>query len=92
MNVATDRIYFPSTSGRFSVVSSHYYNLSTQVPSGDTDHLLFAGQTVSGVSLVLLSLEQETMVVTVNTEKIVLRNMLPAPNFLAPNSKLNLFS
>ena len=47
--------------------------------SGDTDHLLFAGKTVSGGSLVLLSLGQETMVATVNIEMIVLGNMLPAP-------------
>ena len=56
--------------------SSHYYNISTQVPSGDADLLLFAGQTVSGGSLVLLSLGLDTMVLTVNTEKIVLGNML----------------
>ena len=47
--------------------------------SGDTDHLLFAGKTVSGGSLVLLSLGQETMVATVNIEMIVLGNMLPDP-------------
>lgn len=38
--------------------------------------MLFAGQTVSGGSLVLLSLGLENLVVTVNTEKIVLGNML----------------
>ena len=38
--------------------------------------MLFAGKTVSGGSLVLLSLGLGTMVLTVNTEKIVLGNML----------------
>ena len=46
------------------------------MPSGDPSQLLFAGQTVSGGSLVLLSVGLENMVVAVNTEKIVLGNML----------------
>eukprot|EP00090_Calanus_glacialis_P025590 TRINITY_DN4005_c0_g1_i1.p1 TRINITY_DN4005_c0_g1~~TRINITY_DN4005_c0_g1_i1.p1 ORF type:complete len:1074 (-),score=457.80 TRINITY_DN4005_c0_g1_i1:225-3446(-) len=78
MNEATGRISLPSTHSDAKSVRQRIYNTANilQVPSGDTDHLLFAGQTVSGGSLVLLSLGLDTMVLTVNTEKIVLGNML----------------
>ena len=54
------------------------YNYRLQVPSGDPDLLLFAGQTVSSSTLVLasLALEPGEPRLTVNTENIVLGNMV----------------
>eukprot|EP00092_Neocalanus_flemingeri_P004082 GFUD01004394.1.p1 GENE.GFUD01004394.1~~GFUD01004394.1.p1 ORF type:complete len:1115 (+),score=399.94 GFUD01004394.1:146-3346(+) len=78
MNEATGSVSLPSTACDAKSVTQRIYQLANilQVPSGDPSQLLFAGQTVSGGSLVLLSLGLENMVVTINTEKIVLGNML----------------
>jgi len=78
MNEAMGSISLPSTACDAKSVLQRVYQVANilQVPSVDANQLLFAGQTVSGGSLVLLSLGLDDTVVTVNTEKIVLGNML----------------
>jgi len=78
MNEAAGNISLPSTACDAKSVLQRVYQAANilQVPSGDANQLLFAGQTVSGGSLILLSLGLDNMVITVNTEKIVLGNML----------------
>jgi len=78
MNEATGSVSLPSTACDAKSVTQRIYQAANvlQVPSGDTSQLLFAGQTVSGGILMLISLGLENMVVTVNTEKIVLGNMM----------------
>jgi len=78
MNEAAGSVCLPSTACDAKSVLQRVYEVANilQVPSGEANQLLFAGQTVSGGSLVLLSLGLENLVVTVNTEKIVLGNML----------------
>ena len=49
---------------------------SLQVPSGDTDLLLFAGQTASSSTLVLVTLALAETKLTVNTDNIVLGSMI----------------
>ena len=49
---------------------------SLQVPSGDTDLLLFAGQTSSSSTIVLVSLGLVDTKLTVNTDNIVLGSMI----------------
>jgi len=78
MNEATGSVSLPSTACDAKSVTQRIYQAANvlQVPSGDTSQLLFAGKTVSGGILMLISLGLENMVVTVNTEKIVLGNMM----------------
>ena len=47
-----------------------------QVPASGASCLQFAGQTVSGGCLLLLTVDLDQATVTVNTEKIVLGSML----------------
>ena len=49
---------------------------SPQVPSGDAELLLFAGQTSSASTLVLVSLALAEPRLTVNTDNIVLGSMI----------------
>ena len=53
------------------------FDLRLKVPSGDTDLLLFAGQTSSSSTLVLVSLALAADAkLTVNTDNIVLGSMI----------------
>lgn len=58
-------------------MSQYLFIAFHQVPSGEASLLLFAGQTVSASTLVLVSLAMEPEVkLTVNTENIVLGSMV----------------
>jgi len=78
MNEASSNISLPSTSCDVKSVTERVYQSANvlQVPGSLADQLLFAGQTVSGASLVLLVVDISRSTVTVNTEKIVLGSML----------------
>jgi len=78
MNESTGHVELPSAACDATTVQDKVYKAANvlQVPSGDPKKLLFAGQTVSGSCLMLLSIELESSTITVNTEKIVLGSML----------------
>jgi len=78
MNECSTGLSLPSTHCDLKTVSERIYVAANllQVPSGEAEQLQFAGQTISGASLVLVSVDLAESRLCVNTEKIVLGSML----------------
>ena len=71
-------VTIPSASSDVKTVTNRVYQAANvlQVPSGDPQLLMFAGQTVSHSNLLLVSLDMTQASLTVNTENIVLGSMI----------------
>jgi len=79
MNESVASLSLPSAASDKKTVTERLYTVANmlQVPGSSPSQLQFAGQTVSGSSLVLLTLDLGPQPsITVNTEKIVLGSML----------------
>jgi len=79
MNEVTSQVQLPSAACDAKSICSRIYQAANllQVPCSDTSLLRFAGQTLSGKCLVLVSVQSEGEAsITVNCEKMVIGNML----------------
>jgi len=78
MNEVSSSVTLPSVACDLKSIMSRTYQAANilQVPSSDSSLLRFAGQTVSGKSLVLVTLDQGKSQLQVSCEKMVIGSML----------------